>query len=197
VAGLRKDVAETLLAQFTSRENATAIIGDITELSIKRRRGWFTSEVIRLAVSLWIRTAFAKPGQALGYASLGLAVYFGVYAISFIASGLPWFPWHRTHEWDFSLRLWVAVFASNLLTGAILAVRLSPWRAHAIAALMMLWMVSSLIWPVFAFRLYPWSWWPSAINMPWRFVLAVSLVPLLYIVPLMIGVLASRKLSRT
>ena len=86
------------------------------------------------------------------------------------------------------------VFVSNLLTGAILGTRLSPGRTHAIASLMLLWITAALIWPLFALRIYPWSWWPSAIYMPWRFVLAVSLPPLLYVAPLLIGVLASRKL---
>jgi hypothetical protein len=122
-------------------------------------------------------------------------VYFCVYAVSFIASGLPWFPWHRTHEWGFSLRLGAVVCASNLLTGAILAARLSPWRTQAIASLMLLWVVAALIWPLLALRVYPWAWWPSGIHMPWTFVLAVSAVPVLYVAPLLIGVLASRKLS--
>jgi hypothetical protein len=191
---VRKSSAETLLAQFTSRDNAVSIVGDITESSLNRPRGWFTGEVIRLAVWFWIRSVLAAPGRALGYAGVGLAMYFGAYAISFIASGLPWFPWHRTHEWGFSLRLWAVVFVSNLLTGAILAIRLSPGRTHAIAWLMLLWVTAALIWPLFALRLYPWSWWPSAIFMPWRFVLAVSLPPLLYVTPLVLGVVASRKL---
>jgi hypothetical protein len=191
---VRKSSAETLLAQFTSRDNAISIVGDVAELSLGRRRGWFTSEVIRLVVSFWIRSVLAAPGRAVGYAGVGLAVYFGVYAISFIASGLLWFPWYRTHEWGFSLRLWAVVFVSNLLTGAILNARLSPGRTQAIASLMLLWVIAALIWPLFALRIYPWSWWPSAIDMPWTFVLAVSLPPLLYVVPLTIGVVASRKL---
>lgn len=190
---MRKSSAETLLAQFTTRDNAISIVGDITESSLNRLRGWFTSEVIRLAVSFWVRSVLAAPGRAVGYAGAGLAVYFGVYAIAFIASGLPWFPWYRTHEWGFSLRLWSVVFVSNLLTGAILSTRLSPGRTQAIASLMLLWVIAVLIWPLFALRIYPGSWWPSAIDMPWTFVLAVSLPPLLYVVPLIIGVVASRK----
>jgi hypothetical protein len=191
---VRKRSAETLLAQFTSRDNAVSIVGDITELSVSRTPGWFTAEVIRLAVSFWVRSELAAPFRALGYAGVGLGVYFGAYAVCLVASGLPWFPWHRTHEWGFSLRLWAMVFVSNFLTGAILATRLTPARTRAIAWLMLLWVTAALIWPLFALRLYPWSWWPSAIHMPWRFVLAVALPPLLYVAPLIIGVLTSRKL---
>ena len=191
---MRKSSAETLLAQFTPHENAAPIIGDLTELSLGRRRGWFTYQVIRTALSFWIGSVRAAPLRALKNAGIGLGLYYGIYAALFIASGLLWFPWHRTHEMGFSLRLWTVVFISNLLTGAILATRLSPGRAHVIASLMLLWVTAALIWPLFALRFYPWWWWPSAIHMPWRFVLAVSLPPLLYVAPLMIGVLASRKL---
>lgn len=191
---MRKSSAETLLAQFTPRQNAASIVGDLTELSAGRRRGWFTYQVIRTAVSFWIRSARGSPLRALGNLGIGLGLFYGVYAALFIASGLPWFPWYRTHELGFSLRLWTVVFVSNLLTGAFLARRLSPGRAHAIASLMVLWIAVSLIWPLFALRVYPWNWWPSALHMPWRYVVAVSIPPLLYIAPLMIGVLASRRL---
>lgn len=191
---MRKEAAETLLAQFTSRENAESIVGDIAELSLRRRYGWFTREVLRLAASLWLRSVLAAPGRALAHAGLGLAVYFGAYVVSFVASGLPWFPWHRTHEWGFSLRLWGAVFASNFLTGAFLAARRSAARTDAITSLLVLWLLAALVWPLFAVRVYPWSWWPAAVHMPWTFVLAVSLVPLVYVAPLMMGVFASRKL---
>jgi hypothetical protein len=190
---LRKSSAETLLAQFTSRENAASIVGDLAEVSLNRRRGWFTLEVLGLTVSFWMASVRAAPGRALGYAKLGLVVYFGVYGVSFIASGLPWFPWHRTHELGFSLRLWAVVFISNLLTGVLLARQLSPARAHAITSLMFLWIAASIAWPLFAFRVYPAAWWPSGLYMPWRFVVAISLPPLLYVAPLMIGVFASHR----
>ena len=193
---MRKSSAETLLAQFTSAENAASIVGDLSELSLSRRRGWFTREVIGTAVSFWIRSWRAAPLRALGSAGIGLGVYYVVYAALFIGSGLPWFPWHRTHELSFSLRLWAVVFISNLLTGAFLALRVSPRRAQAIASLMVLWLAASMIWPLFALRVYPWTWWPSELYMPWRFVVDVFLVPLLYVVPLMIGVIVSRKFSR-
>lgn len=177
------------------RENAATIVGDLNELSLSRRRGWFTREVIRTAVAFWIRSVRAAPLRALGSAGIGLGVYFCVYGALFVASGLPWFPWHRMHEVGFSLRLWAVVFISNLLTGAFLARRLSPRRAHAIASLMVLWIAASMIWPMFALSTYPWAWWPRPLYMPWAFVVAVSLPLLLYVAPLMIGVIVSRTFS--
>jgi hypothetical protein len=192
---LRKSSAETLLAQFTPPEHAVSIVGDIAELSLTRRRGWFTREVIWTAASFWFQRARAAPLRAFKHAFIGLALYNGVYVVLFVASGLPWFPWHRVHELGFSGRLWAVTFISNLLTGAILARRLSPWRADAIASLLFLWIAVSVIWPPFALRLYPWAWWPTALHMPWRFLVAASLAPILYVAPLTIGVLAARKLG--
>jgi hypothetical protein len=58
-----------------------------------------------------------------------------------VASGVPWYPWHRVNEPAFWLLVGAVAFAANFLTGTILAFGPSIRGARAIAPLMALWIV--------------------------------------------------------
>jgi hypothetical protein len=204
---LRSNGGEDLLALFTSRERAATIVGDLVEQSLAQRRGWFTRQVIRVALALWWRSVICAPGRALARAGLGAAVFGGVYVALFIASGLPWYPWQRVHEASFIVRLGLVLVVANFLTGTILARRSGVEQGpRAFSALLVVWSVGWLIWPLFAWRFFPsatdgqWAGlipWPAWAAWPYVF-LAGLMFPLLYLVPLLLGgVLAQRRVART
>jgi len=181
-------IAENLLALFTAREIAASIVGDLTEQSHFRARGWFACEVIRLAFALCVGALVSAPGRALRLAGLGLAVYVAAYLILFIASGLPWYPWHRVGTADFWVRVAVVAFVSNLATGAILARRRSSGSLSAIGALTALWFAVWLIQSVYRGSTTPW---PSVLA--WTAVI----FPFLYLVPLLLGAaIGQRRIAR-
>ncbi len=98
---MRSGGGETLLVLFTSRERAETIVGDLVEQSPTHGSGWYTLEIIRIALALWLRSILSAPGRALALAGLGSLVYGGVYAVLFVASGLPWHAWQRVYELSF------------------------------------------------------------------------------------------------
>jgi hypothetical protein len=198
----RSDFAESLLALFTSRETAASIVGDLTEQSQARGRGWFAREVARLAFALCFKGAVAAPLRALRLAGLGLAVYGGTYGVFFITAGLPWYPWHRTYEPAFWLRLALVVVLANLSTGAILAQRPSNAGISAIASLTVVWftawVVQLSVLAIGMLGLARWFIpWPAMPPSPWVILGPVLGVPLLGLLPLLLGaVVAQRRIAR-
>ena len=176
--------ADNLLALFTSREVAEAIVGDLLEQRQAHRRGWFACEVARLALALCCTDLAAAPWRACRLAALGWAVYAGSSVLLFVASGLPWYPWHRVNEPGFWLRLGLVLFVANLLTGGILA-RWPPPSGSAIAPLIALWLAGWLLSPLWITLADDRFSWPSA-EVP-GMVASTVLVPLLYLVPLLLG----------
>jgi hypothetical protein len=204
---LRSNDGENLLALFTSRERAATIVGDLVEQSLAHGRGWFTRQVVRVALALWLRSVISAPGRALALAVLGIGVYGGVYAVLFVASGLPWHPWQRVHEASFMVPLCLVVVAANFVTGVILARWSRVARGpRALSALLVVWVAGWLIWPLFAWRFFPWATdgrWVGLVPWPawaaWPYVLLAGLMfPLFYLVPLLLGgMLAERRVART
>jgi hypothetical protein len=198
----RNDFAENLLALFTAREVAASIVGDLTEQSHARGRGWFAREVVRLAFALCFKGAVSAPGRALRLAGLGLTVYGGTYVVLFIVAGLPWYPWHRTYEPAFWVRLGLVVVFSNLATGAILAQRPSNAGISAIASLTVVWFTAWVIHLLVLTigvlgvgrGLVPW---PATPPSPWVILGPVLGVPLFGLFPLLLGaVIAQRRIAR-
>ena len=184
--------AEDLLALFTAREVSESIVGDLVEQRAAHGRCWFAREVARLAFALCFKSVVAEPWRAARLAALGWVVYVGAFALLFIASGLPWFPWHRVHEPSFWIRLGLVVFLANLITGGVLARRPSR-RGSAIAPLITLWLMGWLVSPFWlALEGIPWPW-PKAAGIAWSAVL----VPLLYLVPLLLGALVAQRRELT
>ena len=147
--------AENLLALFTTREGAASIVGDLLEQSHSRARGCFACEVLRLAFALCFDALISAPGRALRLAGLGLAVFVAVYLVVFIASGLPWYPWHRMGTVDFWVRVGMVAFVANLATGAILGRRRSKGNVGALGPLVAVWLVAWLIQSLFVWGVFP------------------------------------------
>ena len=181
--------AENLLALFTTREGAASIVGDLLEQSHSRARGWFACEVLRLAFALCFDALISAPGRALRLAGLGLAVFVAVYLVVFIASGLPWYPWHRMGTVDFWIRVGMVAFVANLATGAILGRRRSKGNVGAIGPLVAVWLVAWLIQSLFVWGVFPWPSSELRSTPPWPGTLAWTplLFPFLYLVPLLLG----------
>jgi hypothetical protein len=176
--------ADNLLALFTSREVAESIVGDLLEQRQAHRRGWFACEVARIALALCCTDLAAAPWRTCRLAALGWAVYAGSSVLLFVASGLPWYPWHLVNQPGFWLRLGLVLFAANLLTGGILA-RWPPRSGSAIAPLIALWLAGWLLSPLWITLADDRFAWPGA-DVPGR-VASTVLVPLLYLVPLLLG----------
>src|SRR5687767_9848047 len=68
--------AVTLLSLGASREDATAIEGDLIEEGAAKGRSWIAIQVVLVSLSLLRRALFAAPGQAVltGYAVYELAL---------------------------------------------------------------------------------------------------------------------------
>jgi hypothetical protein len=193
--------AENLLALFTTREVAASIVGDLIEQAHFRARGWFACEVIRLAFALCFGALVSAPGRTLRLAGLGFAVFVAAYLILFIASGLPWYPWHRVGTTDFWVRVAAVAFVSNLTTGAILARRRSSGNVSAVGPLTAVWFAAWLIQSLFVWAVYPW---PASelyrgATPPWLWPLAWTplIFPFLYLVPLLLGAaIGQRRIAR-
>jgi hypothetical protein len=169
-----------------ARELATTIVGDLTEQAHFRGRGWFAREVLRVAFGFCVRSLISAPLRALCLAGLGFAVYAGAYAVLFVASGLPWYPWHRIHEPGFLVRLALVVAASNLVTGVLLGRRAVRGGVGAVAPLTAFWLAAWLISP-FVTKLTLW---------PWLQFWLVLAFPFLYLLPLLLGaVIAQRRMT--
>lgn len=185
---MRRNFAEELLALFTARDVAESIVGDLIEQRDAHRQGWFAREVARLAFALCFQSVVAAPWRAIRLAALGWAIYAGAFVILFVASGLPWYPWHRVDEPSFWVRLGLVVFVANLITGGVLARRPSR-RGSAIAPLMTLWLVGWLVSPFWlALEGLPWPW-----SKPSGVFWSAALVPLLYLVPLLLGAFVAQR----
>ena len=186
--------ADNLLALFTSREVAESIVGDLLERRHAHRKGWFAFEVARLALTLCCNDVVAAPWRACRLAALGWAVYFCSSVIVLVASGLPWYPWHRVGEPVFWARLGLGFFAANVVTGAVLA----RWRsssASAIAPLVVLWLVGWLFLPFWISFIGGRSQWPW-VDVP-GIVLSAALVPVCYLIPLVLGAFIGQRRHRT
>ena len=186
--------AENLLALFTARDIAESIVGDLIEQRDARGRGWFAREVAQLAFVLCFKSLIVAPWRAIRLAVLGYGIYLGAWAVLFVASGLPWYPWHRTHEPGFWIRLAVVVFVANLVTGGVLARWVSK-SGSAIPPLATLWLVGGLALPfvvAFVDSPAPWPW-----AKPSGVVSSAVLAPLLYLVPLLLGALVAQRREPT
>lgn len=199
---------ERLLSLFATRDVAESIVGDLAEQRRSRVRGWFTLEVVRIAVALCLRALSAAPRRALGLAVLGVCVYGGLYLLLFVVSGLPWYPWHRVNEPGFWVRLGLVIVAANFLTGAILARRRTLGAVNPVAPLAALWLALWLLAVVaLALVLSVGFWrglvpWRAAVPHVWAITSPVLLFPVLYQLPLLLGALVvqprrDHPLSRT
>jgi hypothetical protein len=186
--------AENLLALFTARDVSESIVGDLVEQRPAHGRGWFAREVAQLAFALCFKSLVAAPWRTIRLAVLGWCTYTGALLILFVASGLPWYPWHRVHEPGFWVRFGLVVFVANLVTGGVLT-RWAPKSGSAIAPLTTLWLVGWLLSP-FAVALVdarvPWPW-----DRPSGIVWSAVLVPVLYVVPLLLGALVAQRREPT
>ena len=191
---LRKSFAEDLLALFTARDRSESIVGDLIEQRDAHGRGWLACEVARLAFALCFKSLVAAPLRAFCLAALGWAVYAGALVLLSIASGLPSYPWHRVHEPGFWLRVGFIVFGANLITGGVLA-RWASRSGSAIAPLLTLWLVGWIVSPFWIALLDERAAWPwtRASGMAWSAVL----VPLLYVVPLLLGAFLAQRREMT
>jgi hypothetical protein len=183
---LPRSFADDLLALFTSRELAESIVGDLIEQRHAHSRGWFACEVARLAFALCFKGLVAAPWRACRLAALGWAIYAGTSVVLFVASGLPWYPWHRVHEPGFWIRLGFVVFVANLVTGGIL-VRRSSGSGSAVAPLVTLWLAGWLVspfWIALVDERFPWPWFKAS---------GIVLVPLVYLVPLLLGAFVAQR----
>jgi hypothetical protein len=187
----RSSFAEDLLSVFAARDRAVTIVGDLTEQSRARGRGWLMREIARVALALLFRPLFAAPWRALRVAGVGLAVYAVVYAVVFVASGLPWYPWHRVGESGFWIRAGLVVVASNFLTGIVLGQRPPNGSISPIAPLTVLWLAAWLISLVSIAIAGP-SAWPLDAWQTARF-LGVLGFPVLYLLPLLLGAVIARR----
>jgi len=185
---LRNDLAENLLALFTARDVAESIVGDLVEQRHAHGRGWFACEIARLAFALCFKSLVAAPWRAVRFAALGWAVYFGTLVVLFTATGLPWYPWHRVDEPGFWVRLGLVVFVANLVAGGVLS-RWAPKGSSAIAPLTTLWLIAWVVSPFMVALVDPWPWRAGTAGVVWT---AVA-VPLLYVVPLLLGALIAQR----
>jgi hypothetical protein len=185
---LRKHFAENLLALFTARDVSASIVGDLLEEAHGRRRAWFAFEIVRLAFALCFASLFAAPLRALRLAVVGLVVYAGTYSVLFVASGLPWHPWHRVHEVGFLARGALVVFTANLVTGAVLARLPTGGGSSALAPIAALWLKAWVVWPFLLSLPYGW---PS--GSAWYGITFALLFPVLCLLPLFLGAMLAQR----
>jgi hypothetical protein len=187
---LERSYGEAFLSLFTSPDRAVAIIGDLREESPRRSAAWHLLKISSVALALCRERARSVPLRYSALATLGLGTYATVWSVLFVASGLPWYPWHRVNEPAFWIRLALVVVIANLLTGFILGRWVSIRGTNAVAPVVFFWLIAFPVETVLAKLMFP--------GLPLgELVLFACGFPLCAVLPLIVGGILARRRAMT
>jgi hypothetical protein len=187
--------AQRLLSLFSEPAHAESIVGDLTEESCARGRGWFWLQILCTAPALCLASIRAAPWRSLSLGFAALVAWLGIYLVLAEVTGLFRFLWYfdptdfdrslNTVPHGFWIRVVVVVSGTNFLTGMIFA-RLASTRAMSGSApLVALWLASWVTWPVLAQLVY---------SLSWYWIIGGTLAfPFFYLIPLLVGSVLARR----
>lgn len=180
------------LSLFTTEDRAASIIGDLLEESGKRRRIWYTLQVAAIAVALFFKGIRSAPARSLGLGLMALIAWICVFAALLVASGLPWYPWNRTNEPEFWIRMILFLGSANLSAGFIVGRWVSIGGASGIGPLVAIVLSVPLIVPMAVSLPATWELW---LGYGLRLLVVGLFYWALYAMPLLAGATIARRLE--